>query len=74
MEERRPRASAYGGAGYNSARGGGLGRGRGNGDGRPSGQGRPPYQKDGARGGAYGSARGRGGNAMPRGRGGAQAA
>ncbi len=63
MEERRPRANAYGG---NYAQRGGMRGGRGGNDGRGG------YPKDGGRGGYV--PRGRGGNMTPRGRGQPQAA
>ncbi|KAL6715614.1 hypothetical protein ACLMJK_006575 [Lecanora helva] len=63
VEERRPRANAYGG---NNAQRGGMRGGRGIGDGRGG------YPKDGGRGGYV--PRGRGGNMTPRGRGQPQAA
>lgn len=62
IETRRPKASAYGGANYNTNRGGAAGRGRGAYDGNRSGS------QGGGRGGFTGRGRG-----APRGRGGAQA-
>ncbi|KAI9893610.1 MAG: hypothetical protein M1814_006406 [Vezdaea aestivalis] len=75
VEERRPRANAYGGSAYNPNRNG-PNRGRGSFDARAGGQnGRGGFQRDGGRGGGnYGQGRGRGGNSTPRGRGGGQTA
>ncbi|KAL9075916.1 MAG: hypothetical protein Q9161_001310 [Pseudevernia consocians] len=71
VEERRPRANAYGG---NFAGRGGMRGGRGGNEGRPgSSQGRGGFPKDGGRGG-YVNRGGRGGNVPPRGRGQSQAA
>lgn len=71
VEERRPRANAYGG---NFAGRGGMRGGRGGNEGRPgSSQGRGGFPKDGGRGG-YVNRGGRGGNVPPRGRGQPQAA
>ncbi|KAK5654098.1 hypothetical protein OQA88_7529 [Cercophora sp. LCS_1] len=62
VEQRRPKANAYGGSNYNATRGGAAGRGRGGFEGnRTSSQGS-------GRGGFSGQSRGRGGGA-PRGRG-----
>lgn len=70
VEERRPRANAYGG---NFANRGGVRGGRGGGENRPPNQGRGGFNKDGGRGG-YGNRTGRGGPIAARGRGQPQAA
>lgn len=70
VEERRPRANAYGGNSFGAGRGG---AGRGRGDGRAGSQGgRGGFQRDGGRGGF--APRGRGGNMAPKGRSQPQAA
>jgi hypothetical protein len=60
VEQRRPKANAYGGANYNATRGG-AGRGRGGFDPSRSGS------QGGGRGGFIGAPRGRGGAGGPRG-------
>ncbi|KAL2048509.1 hypothetical protein N7G274_000421 [Stereocaulon virgatum] len=69
VEERRPRANAFGG---NFAGRGGMRGGRGGSEGRPGSQGRGGFPKDGGRGGFV--SRGRGGSTNARGRGQPQAA
>lgn len=66
IEERRPRAGAFGG---NPGGRGGMRGGRGNTENRPGSQGRGGFPKDGGRGGSY-AARGARGGATSRGRGG----
>ena len=66
VEERRPRANAYGGNFNNRA---GMRGGRPGPNDRPGSQSRGGFGKDGGRGGGYGP-RGRGGTMTPRGRGG----
>jgi hypothetical protein len=68
VEERRPRANAYGGNANFTGRGG-ASRGRGD---RAGSQGRGGFQRDAGRGGF--APRGRGGNVAPKGRSQAQAA
>lgn len=66
IEERRPRAGAFGG---NLGGRGGMRGNRGNAENRPGSQGRGGFSKDGGRGGNYAARGGRGGT-TPRGRGG----
>lgn len=58
IEERRPRAGAFGG---NFGNKGGMRSGRGSTESRPGGQGRGGFSKDGGRGAGFGARGGRGG-------------